>query len=37
VTYKLQQPKATLKIFSTGSITVTAPSVDNVQVKILTI
>ena len=32
VTYKLQHPKATLKIFSTGSITVTAPSVANVQV-----
>jgi hypothetical protein len=32
VTYKLREPKATLKIFSTGSITVTAPSVANVQV-----
>lgn len=31
VTYKIKSPKATLKIFSTGSITVTAPSVDNVQ------
>jgi len=31
VTYKIQRPKATLKIFSTGSITVTAPSVANVQ------
>lgn len=31
VTYKLKKPKATLKIFSTGSITVTAPSVDEVQ------
>ena len=31
VTYKLKDPKATLKIFSTGSITVTAPSVRNVQ------
>lgn len=31
VTYKLKDPKATLKIFSTGSITVTAPSVPNVQ------
>lgn len=31
VTYKLKKPKATLKIFSTGSITVTAPSVLEVQ------
>lgn len=31
VTYKLKKPKATLKIFSTGSITVTAPSVADVQ------
>lgn len=31
VTYKLKNPKATLKIFSTGSITVTAPSVLDVQ------
>ncbi len=31
VTYKLRDPKATLKIFSTGSITITAPSVNNVQ------
>lgn len=31
VTYKIKEPKATLKIFSTGSITVTAPSVANVQ------
>ena len=31
VTYKCKDPKATLKIFSTGSITVTAPSVANVQ------
>ena len=31
VTYKIKDPKATLKIFSTGSITVTAPSVNNVQ------
>lgn len=31
VTYKIKSPKATLKIFSTGSITVTAPSVENVQ------
>ncbi|XP_023342345.1 TATA-box-binding protein 1 [Eurytemora carolleeae] len=34
VTYKLKQPKATLKIFSTGSITVTAPSVANVQAAV---
>ncbi|XP_049775731.1 TATA box-binding protein-like 1 [Schistocerca gregaria] len=34
VTYKLKQPKATLKIFSTGSITVTAPSVADVQAAI---
>ncbi|XP_067007889.1 TATA box-binding protein-like 1 [Anabrus simplex] len=34
VTYKLQQPKATLKIFSTGSVTVTAPSVADVQAAI---
>lgn len=31
VTYKLRYPKATLKIFSTGSITVTAASVAHVQ------
>jgi len=31
VTYRLKHPKATLKIFSTGSITVTAPCVGNVQ------
>lgn len=31
VTYKLKTPKATLKIFSTGSVTVTAPSVADVQ------
>jgi len=31
VTYKIKWPRATLKIFSTGSITVTAPSIDNVQ------
>ncbi|KAL4235969.1 TATA box-binding protein-like protein 1 [Mactra antiquata] len=31
VTYKIKSPKATLKIFSTGSITVTAPRVTNVQ------
>jgi len=34
VTYKIRYPKATLKIFSTGSITVTAPSVANVQAAI---
>lgn len=31
VTYKCKDPKATLKIFSTGSVTITAPSVANVQ------
>lgn len=31
VTYRITSPKATLKIFSTGSITVTAPRVANVQ------
>jgi transcription initiation factor TFIID TATA-box-binding protein len=34
VTYKLLNPKATLKIFSTGSVTVTAPSVADVQAAI---
>lgn len=34
VTYKLRTPKATLKIFSTGSITVTAGSVNDVQAAI---
>ncbi|XP_031633998.1 uncharacterized protein LOC116347531 [Contarinia nasturtii] len=34
VTYKLKTPKATLKIFSTGSITVTAGSVADVQAAI---
>lgn len=34
MTYKIKNPKATLKIFSTGSITVTAPSVANVQAAI---
>ncbi|XP_055684357.1 uncharacterized protein LOC129790710 isoform X2 [Lutzomyia longipalpis] len=34
VTYKLKSPKATLKIFSTGSITVTAASVAFVQAAI---
>ncbi|KAH8416752.1 hypothetical protein KR222_001248, partial [Zaprionus bogoriensis] len=31
VTYKMREPKATLKIFSTGSITVTAASVNDVE------
>uniref|UniRef100_A0A8D9AD57 TATA box-binding protein-like 1 n=4 Tax=Cacopsylla melanoneura TaxID=428564 RepID=A0A8D9AD57_9HEMI len=31
VTYRITKPKATLKIFSTGGITVTAPSVSDVQ------
>lgn len=34
VTYKLKIPKATLKIFSTGSITVTASNVADVQTAI---
>lgn len=34
VTYKLKTPKATLKIFSTGSVTVTAASVADVQTAI---
>ncbi|XP_012288097.1 TATA box-binding protein-like protein 1 [Orussus abietinus] len=34
VTYKLKEPKATLKIFSTGSVTVTAPNVASVQAAI---
>ena len=34
MTYKIKEPKATLKIFSTGSITVTARSVANVQAAI---
>jgi TATA-box binding protein (TBP) (component of TFIID and TFIIIB) len=34
VTYKLTEPKATLKIFSTGSITVTAHRVQYVQIAI---
>lgn len=34
VTYRIKNPKATLKIFSTGSITVTAPCVTNVQLAI---
>lgn len=31
VTYRIRYPKATLKIFSTGSITITAPCVANVE------
>lgn len=31
VTYRIKNPKATLKIFSTGSITVTAPCIANIQ------
>ncbi|BFZ00108.1 hypothetical protein BsWGS_03147 [Bradybaena similaris] len=34
VTYRIKDPKATLKVFSTGSITVTAPCVLNVQLAI---
>ncbi|XP_015601910.1 TATA box-binding protein-like protein 1 [Cephus cinctus] len=34
VTYRLKDPKATLKIFSTGSVTVTAPNVAAVQAAI---
>lgn len=34
VTYKMKDIRATLKIFSTGSITITAPSVDNVQAAV---
>ncbi|XP_070557019.1 TATA box-binding protein-like 1 [Ptychodera flava] len=34
VTYKIRSPKATLKIFSTGSITITAPSVENIQLAV---
>ena len=30
-TYKIKQPKATLKIFSTGSITITAPHVSHIS------
>ncbi|KAK7100543.1 hypothetical protein V1264_023474 [Littorina saxatilis] len=30
VTFRIKDPKATLKIFSTGSITITAPCVDNI-------
>lgn len=31
MTYRINYPKATLKIFSTGSITITAPCVANIQ------
>jgi len=34
VTYRIKEPRATCKVFSTGSITVTAPSVQNVQLAI---
>ncbi|XP_017953741.2 TATA box-binding protein-like protein 1 [Drosophila navojoa] len=34
VTFKMQEPKATLKIFSTGSITVTAASVSAVETAV---
>lgn len=34
VTYKIKDIRATLKIFSTGSITITAPSVCNVQAAV---
>ncbi|CAL8096939.1 unnamed protein product [Orchesella dallaii] len=34
VTYKMKDIKATLKVFSTGSITITAPCVDNVQLAV---
>lgn len=34
VTYRITDPRATLKIFSTGSITVTAPCVYNIQLAI---
>lgn len=30
-TFRIKSPKATLKVFSTGSLTITAPSVDSVQ------
>lgn len=33
-TYRIKNPKATLKIFSTGSITITAPCVNNVQLAV---
>ncbi|XP_067120679.1 TATA box-binding protein-like 1 [Centruroides vittatus] len=34
VTYKIKDLRATMKIFSTGSITVTAPSINNVQAAV---
>ncbi|XP_043463632.1 TATA box-binding protein-like 1 [Leptopilina heterotoma] len=34
VTFKMKDPKATLKIFSTGSVTVTAPNVESVRIAI---
>ncbi|XP_076439931.1 TATA box-binding protein-like 1 [Babylonia areolata] len=34
VTYKIKDPKATLKVFSTGSITITAPCVNNVGLAV---
>jgi len=34
VTYKIQDIGATLKIFSTGSITITAPSVKSIQTAV---
>ncbi|XP_074642070.1 TATA box-binding protein-like 1 [Tubulanus polymorphus] len=34
VTYRISEPKATLKIFSTGSITITAPCVSNIQLAV---
>jgi hypothetical protein len=37
VTYRIGDIKATLKIFSTGSITITAPSVDSIQSAVETI
>ncbi|XP_035231431.1 TATA box-binding protein-like protein 1, partial [Stegodyphus dumicola] len=33
-TYKIKELKATLKLFTTGSITITAPSVDNVRLAV---
>ena len=30
-TYRIKHPKATLKIFSTGSITITAPHVSHIS------
>ncbi|XP_064624948.1 TATA box-binding protein-like 1 [Lineus longissimus] len=34
VTYRIPDPKATLKVFSTGSITITAPCVGNIQTAV---